>query len=630
LNATGYYFDEVANAVSTAPITLNAYSDLSTETVLNVNLLTTLAYQRIQNLVTKSNLSFANASTQAQREVLAALNIPNGSSYGSFGALDISKGTDADNILTAISTLFVYGNTAGQLSALTAAFQSDIGANGVITNAATTTALANAARSVRPGTIASNLTQYYATAGIQFSTADIAQWIDQDGDGVLGKFKFLVTGAGPSSTFSFPSFVSVDLATLSVTASAGELSVNGTIVTGPVTLAASDSLVLTRGTSAFSSTGVLTAYLVSNGKNVARVTFVAANADVWLPNAPLNTPRSLHTATLLQSGQVLVVGGQGPQPNPDGPPSFPTAAELYDPTTNTWDVVGNLVTARQIHTATRLQDGRVLVVGGSNVTVNAIATAEIYDPATKTWSSGGSLSTARSYHTATLLPNGQVLVAGGLTANPQPVTLSSAELYDPSTNSWSSAASLLTARQGHTAVLLQNGMVLVAGGEPNDSQLPGLTSAELYDPSTNTWSPAASMTTGRFDHAMTLLQNGQVIVAGGLDPSNSTDNGSTELYDPVANTWTTVGSLVTPRFGHTATVLPSGKVLVAGGAMVVGSQATDLVSAEQYDPISQMWSPAASLAVPRVYATATLLSSGGVLVTGGNNPNNTDDSETYW
>jgi hypothetical protein len=171
LNATGYYFDEIQNQVSTGPITLNGYNDLTAESVLNVNLLTTLAYQRIEKLVT-SGMTFAAAQTQAENEVLQALNIPNGSQYGAFGTLDISKGTDGDHILAAISSVFLYGNSAGALSQLIANFQSDIGAHGVITNPATESALVAASKAVSPATVAANLSQKYSSQGLSLTPTE--------------------------------------------------------------------------------------------------------------------------------------------------------------------------------------------------------------------------------------------------------------------------------------------------------------------------------------------------------------------------------------------------------------------------------------------------------------------------
>src|SRR3990172_7090340 len=408
INANGYYFDEVANSISAGPIILNGISDLYRDTALNVNLLTTLAYQRISNLVTKSNMTFPAATSQAENEVLAALNIRNGNSYGNFGSLDISKGRDGDKILAAISSIFVYGNSSGTLSSLIANFQSDIADNGVIDTAATNNALIAAAKSLDPALVASNLTQKYTSIGVSYTATDISNWIDQDGDGVVGKCKFQVPHATQSSTFTFPSSVVNQAVGSSISLTAGQLSINGTPATGAVTVQTGD-IVAVSPTSDVSN-GVLTTYLMNGTIKMARVSFIF---DGWMAAGGLATARYGHTATLLNNGMVLVAGGFGGPVV--GAPVLLTSAELYDPATNTWSSAGSLAHARCGHTATLLNNGMVLVVGGSgsNNSFSLLASAELYNPATNTWSPAGSLATARYYHTATLLNNGMVLVAGG-------------------------------------------------------------------------------------------------------------------------------------------------------------------------------------------------------------------------
>ena len=167
----------------------------------------------------------------------------------------------------------------------------------------------------------------------------------------------------------------------------------------------------------------------------------------------------------------------------------------------------------------------------------------------------GTMNSARERHTATLLTNGKVLVAGG-----RPDIMSAtngAELYDPASRTWTTTGSLNAARQLHTATLLPNGQVLVAGGFM-------LASAELYDPATGSWATTGSMSTVRYNHTATLLRSGQVLVAGGLDDSGAA-LASAELYDPASGTWSATGSLHKARDVHTATLLPNGQVLVAGG-----------------------------------------------------------------
>ena len=183
------------------------------------------------------------------------------------------------------------------------------------------------------------------------------------------------------------------------------------------------------------------------------------------------------------------------------------------------------------------------------------------------WTTLSSMNTARALHTATILPNGKVLVAGGSNGN----SLNSTELYDPSLNTWIPLSSMNTARDSHTATLLLNGKVLVAGGILNvsGSNPISLNSAELYDPSLNTWTTVTSMSTARNSHTATILPDGKVLVAGGLlyvSRYNSTSLNSAELYDPSLNTWTTITSMSTARNSHTATILPDGKVLVTGGS----------------------------------------------------------------
>ena len=218
------------------------------------------------------------------------------------------------------------------------------------------------------------------------------------------------------------------------------------------------------------------------------------------------------------------------------------------------------------------------------------------------FSSAGSPTTLRASHTATLLPNGKVLVAGG---NYGSTNLSSAEFYNPVSNTWSAAGSLATGRYNHTATLLPSGKILVVGGFGNSGCL---ASAELYDPVSNTWSAAGSLATARYQHTATLLSSGKVLVAGGCASSGGL--ASAQLYDPVSNTWSAAGSLANARYQHTATLLPSGKVLVAGGSGIQSS-------VELYDPASNTWSAAVRLVTGRVTHTATLLPSGKVLVAGG-------------
>ncbi|MBA3357411.1 MAG: hypothetical protein H0U18_16025 [Pyrinomonadaceae bacterium] len=368
--------------------------------------------------------------------------------------------------------------------------------------------------------------------------------------------------------------------------------------------------------------------LISVTTQVAEPTALAHPPDTtpsWTFTGTLNTARSGHTATVLTNGKVLVVGGVTTG-------GFLDTAELYDPATGTWSTAGRLRAGRYLHTATLLPNGKVLVSGGITSTAppefGVTTSAELYDPATGTWSATGNLNTARFWYTATLVANGKVLVVGG--AN-NPLVLDSAELYDPATGAWTVTGNLNAARYGHTATLLQNGNVLVTGGS-NDGDLSStLASAELYDPAIGTWSNTANLNRSRALHTATLLPDGKVLVAGGYDSPPVSLNGA-ELYDPATGTWSNTRNLIAARDSHTATLLPNGQVLVAGGDdWNAPSRPATLNSAELYDPATGVWSNTAQINTARYSHTAALLQNGKVLVAGGfNNTNGTlNSAELY-
>jgi len=329
----------------------------------------------------------------------------------------------------------------------------------------------------------------------------------------------------------------------------------------------------------------------------------------WVVTGSLNAARVGHTATLLPNGSVLVVGGRDNAHTLD-------SAEVYDPATGTWSVTGSLNTARISHTATLLQDGKVLVAGGG-VPPGLANTAELYDLVTGAWSPTGSLAAAHAGHTATLLPNGKVLVSGG-TDNFS--LLHTAELYDPATGTWGPAGSPTWSRYSHTATLLQNGSVLVAGGivgpyDP-DIEFPAASYAELYDPVAVSWRNVGTAIR-LSDHTATLLPNGKVLMAGGYSVrpfgsgGGAVTPGGAELFDPTGEAWSDTGSLQASTFGHTASLLPNGKVLVAGNIFDGGNHA------ELYDPDTGMWTSTSNLNARRAGHRATLLPNGKVLVAGG-------------
>ena len=321
----------------------------------------------------------------------------------------------------------------------------------------------------------------------------------------------------------------------------------------------------------------------------------ASAAPGWEPRASMATGRAGHTATLLADGQVLVVGGDATAPS----------AERYDPATDRW-LTTTPGAIRSYHSATRLGDGRVLVAGGQARAGSGevTATVEFYQPATNTWAAGAAMAAARYAHTATLLPDGRVFVAGGAPTNRLADIAASTEVFDPATGRWTPTAPMRVPRLGHTATLLRDGKILVAGGTQGVTSNSSL--AEVYDPATDRWADAGSLIVPRRAHVAVLLGDGQVLVAGGGNDAGPT--ATAERYDPARNTWFAVGALAAARYGHTLTLLPDGQVLAAGGRGA---------TVDRYDPATERWTAAPPLAVAREAHAATLLLDGSVLVVGG-------------
>lgn len=361
----------------------------------------------------------------------------------------------------------------------------------------------------------------------------------------------------------------------------------------------------TMGSTAFAPSATvleITDAPVSNIDFLVAPVMAAQAANTWRETGYLTYKRNLHTATLLTDGRVLAAGGISNS-------GARASAELYDPATGKWTTTGYMNDKRQRHTATRLADGKVLVMGGHGTSYVVRASAELYDPATGKWTLTGSMNFARDYHTSTLLADGKILVTGGRReiGDENGVALASSELYDPATGKWTVTGSLNYGRQIHTATLLTDGKVLVAGGVDNDVNV--LDSAEIYDPATGQWSITGSMTYNRISHTATMLADGRVLVVGGI---NHATRASAEIYDPSTGRWTTTNSLTYPRQRHTATLLNNHKVLVTGGMEV-----TVRASSELYDPATGTWTTVGDLKYNRAFHTMTLLNDGTVLAAGG-------------
>jgi len=327
-------------------------------------------------------------------------------------------------------------------------------------------------------------------------------------------------------------------------------------------------------------------------------------------------------ATTLQDGRVLVAGGYNAF---DGvfdldARYYLAESELYDPASGTWSATGSMRQTRYGHALVTLDNGYVLAAGGTSGSNAPItATAELYNPRSRHWRSTKSMSACRVSPSFSLLASGKVLLTGGIgcLGNSQ----ATAEVFDPSKGGgWTTVASMHHPRWGHTAVTLDDGRILVMGGRESPVGAPTetvSTSAEIYDPATDTWTETGSMNEPRFLYSAGLLPSGDVIVAGGHCPGGHVSppmptactSSTAEIFDVSTGMWSYTGSMSVPRVEGASQVLANGMFLMAGGGMSP--------TAEIYDPASGTWSPTGSMSRIRDDSQLVTLTTGDLLIVGG-------------
>ncbi len=340
----------------------------------------------------------------------------------------------------------------------------------------------------------------------------------------------------------------------------------------------------------------------------------------------MTTPRANAAAIRLRDGRVLICGGTAT--GEIG--GVLSSAEIYDPVARTFTPTGAMTVPRTGQTITMLRDGRALLTGGDQ---NAgfrsqLASAEIYDPGSGTFTATGSMSTPREGHTATMLRDGRVLVAGGSPNGIQ--ATDSAEVYDPASGAFSRTGHMHQPRVAHVAALLGTGKVLIAGG--GRGGMPGgyisYDTAEMYDPSTRTFTAIrAHMKSDRVGAAAVKLNDGRVLIVGGKSGRMMTSRlrniasftplNTAEIYDPEANAFIRTGDMSAPHYLATATMLDNGNVLVVGGWTIRGPIVVGMRDADLYLPETNLFSRVGPTNVARLTNTATLLNDGEVLIAGG-------------
>ena len=332
---------------------------------------------------------------------------------------------------------------------------------------------------------------------------------------------------------------------------------------------------------------------------------LSQHIGIFAPTGELLTARTGHTATLLPDGKVLITGGTWPGS------TFPSSAELYDPSTGNFTATGDMTTARHGNTATLLPDGKVLIVGGTfqptpGLPSISLASAELYDPATGAFSPTGSMAIPDFGPAAIPLNNGKVLIVHSHSV--------AAELYDPVTGTFSGTGNQLSIVNPPTAALLPDGRVLLTSS---------CGVAQLYDPANGTFSRTDYPTRiGCDGFAAAALTDGTVLFAGGYTDCcvpGGYSSGSA-LYDPSSESVRPTGDMTSARENHTATLFPDGTVLIAGGQGKPFSSPPVNTSAEIYDPATGAFSLTGDMTGPRELHAATLLLDGRVLLTGGYTP----------
>ena len=340
----------------------------------------------------------------------------------------------------------------------------------------------------------------------------------------------------------------------------------------------------------------------------------------------MTTPRANAAAIRLRDGRVLICGGTAT----GEVGGVLSSAELFDPAAQSFTPTGSMTVARAGQTISMLRDGRVLLTGGvQNAGFRSeLSSAEIYDPGAGTFSATGSMTVPREGHTATMLRDGRVLVAGGSDNGIH--TLDSAEIYDPSSGTFYRTGHLHQPRVAHVAALLGTGKVLIAGG--GRGGMPGgyisYDTAELYDPASGRFSAIfPHMKSDRVGAAAVKLNDGRVLIVGGKSGRMMTSRmrnlasltplNTAEVYDPEAGAFIRTGDMSAPHYLATATILDNGNVLVVGGWTIRGPLVVGMRDAEVYMPETNAFSHVGQTNVARLTNTATLLNDGEVLIAGG-------------
>lgn len=321
----------------------------------------------------------------------------------------------------------------------------------------------------------------------------------------------------------------------------------------------------------------------------------------------MSEPRYNHEAILLDDGSVLVFGGGEDN------------AEVYNPITRKFKVIGTSISADNSYTTTLLKNGEILIVGYHKE-------AKIFDPKTNTLKLSGNMNYPRLNHTAILLNDGRVLIIGGTLIDPTKgynyqkfKLVEKSEIYNPETNKFTIAAKMNIPRAEHSTILLKDGRVLVVGGFKKNEILTG---AEIYNPKRNKYELAGNMNIARQKANIYLLKNGNILISGGIgerDKNGGLDSilrREIEIYNPKTNKFKIVAKRDSIPEHPAEVLLANDKILFTGGSSGVGLSLTYFKSSEIYDPETNKFIKGKDMNLFRAGHVMTLLKDGNVLITG--------------
>jgi hypothetical protein len=315
-------------------------------------------------------------------------------------------------------------------------------------------------------------------------------------------------------------------------------------------------------------------------------------SQTWRYTGSMDQERWISGCIALDDQTAMVMGGYDRFFMPIA------SCEIFDPATETWAYTGAMNVARALPLPVKLADGKVLIFGGltgSNGSAQVTDVVEMYDPATNSWTTVGQMLKSRLLPTVTLLSNGTVFIAGGLTNdNNGTHTTNECEIYDPSTNTSVAAASMASNRYEHKAVLLNDGTVLLTGGRDGGAYSNYFDLCEIYDPSTDTWANASTMSQRRMQGILTKFADGVVLASGGRNTPTSSAPGS-EIFDPSSGTWNSTDPMQEPVAFGASVMFPGDRFMVTGGIIDgswvnhVGIDNASTAACEWYDKEDRSW-----------------------------------------